>query len=60
MTEPDVTPSVEVSTWLIVAPLPAAAPDTLVEAMTDQLKVVPETPFGLVMATLVLEPEQIV
>lgn len=60
MTVPAVTPSVEVKTWLIVLPLPATAPDTLVELNTVQLKVVPNTPFGLVIATLVLAPEQIV
>jgi hypothetical protein len=49
-----------VSTWLIVDPLPAKAPVTLVEVCIVQLKLVPETPLGFVIAMLVLEPEHIV
>ena len=59
VTVPCVTPSVEVSNWLITAPLPALAPVTLEKLCTVQLKVVPATPLGLKMATLVLVPEQI-
>ena len=44
----------------MVEPLPAIAPDTFEELSTIQLKLVPKTPFGFVMATLVLEPEQII
>ena len=43
----------------MVVPLPAAAPLTLEELKTIQLKLVPATPFGFVMATLVFAPEQI-
>jgi hypothetical protein len=51
---------VEVSTWLINVPLPAEAPLTLLLPCTIQLNVVPATPFGLVIATLLLCPLQIV
>ena len=43
------------NTWLIVLPLPATAPVTLV-GETVQLKVVPPTAFGFVSAMLVLDP----
>ena len=38
----------------MVAPEPFAAPVTFVEPVTVQVKVVPDTAFGLVIATLVL------
>ena len=57
---PDVTPSVDVRTWLIVEPEPAAAPVTFVDESIVQLKLVPETPLGLVITTFVLEPEHMV
>jgi hypothetical protein len=60
VTVPEFTPSVDVSTWLIKFPLPAAAPVTLVELSTTHTKFVPVTPLGFVMETLVLFPEQIV
>ena len=50
----------EVRTWLIVEPLPAVALVTFVELKTVQLNVVPDTPLGLVITTLVLDPEHIV
>jgi hypothetical protein len=54
-------PSVLVSTWLIVAPLPARAPVTLLELNTTQLKVVPGALVGASeITTLVLRPEHIV
>ena len=60
VTLPLVIPSVEFSTWLIVPPLPALAPVTLLLPCIVQLKVVPVTPFGFVMDTDVLSPLQIV
>jgi hypothetical protein len=60
VTVPLVTPSVEVSTWLIRFPVPAAAPLTLDDESTVQLKVVPLTLFGLVIAIAGDVPEQIV
>ena len=44
----------------MVAPEPFAAPVTFVAPVTVQVNVVPDTAFGLVIATLVLCPEQIV
>jgi hypothetical protein len=41
-------------------PFPAAAPPTFEEENTVQLKVVPATPLGFVMATLAFVAEQIV
>ncbi len=41
-------------------PLPAVAPVTFEELNTVQLKLVPTTPFGFVINTFVLAPEQIV
>ena len=52
--------SVDVSTWLIVDPLPGNAPVTLVDVNIVQLKLVPATPLGLDIAMLVLKPEHIV
>jgi hypothetical protein len=60
VTVPLVMPSVLVKAWLMVAPLPAKAPVTLLLACTVQLKVVPLTVFGFVIATLVLFPLQMV
>jgi hypothetical protein len=44
----------------MVPPLLAKAPVMFDEVSTVQVKFVPATPFGFVMATLVLDPEQIV
>ena len=60
VTVPEVVPSVDVSTWLIVAPDPATAPDTFVDVSTVHVKVVPEIALGFVIATFVLVPEHIV
>ena len=43
----------------MVAPLPALAPVTLLELCTVQVKVVPATLFGLVIAIEMVSPEQI-
>ena len=59
VTVPAVVPVVDVKAWLIVAPLPAPAPVTLLELCTVQVKVVPATLFGLVIAIEVVSPEQI-
>ena len=59
VTVPAVLPVVLLNNWLIVLPLPALAPVTLV-ADTVQLNVVPVTAFGFVRAMLVVSPLQIV
>ncbi|MND01687.1 hypothetical protein D3C83_207790 [compost metagenome] len=57
---PLVVPLVDVSAWLITAPLPALAPVTLTPT-TVQVKVVPATLLGVErIATLLDCPEQIV
>ena len=60
VTVPGLVPSVDVSTWLIVAPDPATAPDTFVDVSTVHVNVVPDIPLGFVIATFVLVPEHIV
>ena len=52
-------PLVLVKVWAIVEPLPAEAPVTLL-VVTVQLKLVPATLFGLLIAMLVVSPLQIV
>ena len=52
-------PFEEVKIWLIRLPEPAADPVTFVAESTVQLKVVPLTAFGLVIAILEEVPEQI-
>ena len=59
VTVPEVVPFAEVKIWLIRLPEPAEAPFTLVAESTVQLKVVPLTAFGLVIAILEEVPEQI-
>ena len=58
-TVPLVMPSVLVNVWLITLPAPLLAPVTFV-ALIVQLNVVPLTAFGLVIATLVVPPLQMV
>jgi hypothetical protein len=54
-----VPPAALVKVWLIVVPLPASWPDTVpVTAPMVHEKVVPLTPFGLVMTILVVPPLQ--
>ena len=59
MTFPGFIPSVDVKAWLIVAPLPALAPLTFNGPTIVQVKVVPATLLGLVIAIEVVSPEQI-
>jgi hypothetical protein len=56
VTVPLLIPSVLLSTSLIVAPLPAAAPLTFALLLIVQLNVVPLTAFGLVIATPAATP----
>ena len=61
VTVPEVTPSVLVNTWPIVAPLPAKAPVTFVLEKTVQVYVVPATLVGVAaIATLDDVPLQMV
>lgn len=59
VTEPLEMPSVLLSTWEMTLPAPAEAPLTFVGADV-QVNVVPVTELGLVMATEVVDPEQMV